>query len=582
MQDANALPKDLSACHALIGEQTAVIGELAGRVDEMAAQSATYQRQIEELQLTIRKLLEGNRREKFIDPNQRLLGFPDDPELQEALWEAQSEASQIIETITYQRRQRRQKKERSERFPEHLRREYVDVEVPEALRLCLEHGPRTIIRHDEVETLKYRRPELWVEVKRYPIMACDGQPACGLTSPERATGLCEGSRYDAGVGVAIVNNKFGYHLPYYRQQDIFAGSGWTPSRSTLDNIVNEMDFVLEPLADYLRAQTLTDEAIGIDDTHVKLLMPKEIPQVSSDDAKACRLAEKMVEAREKGEASLSAKMWVYSGLMNCPYNVFDFRVSRHRDGPADVLSNFGGYVMADCYSGNLSVILSADSRMTRMACWSHARRHMYEARVNYEKETSLPLALMRQLYDIERRAVDYSASSRHEIRQRESVRILDRLREWLDGPIAADALPKSNLGGAVNYLRNHWEALRVYTGDGRLPIDNNSVEQLMKQIATGRKNWIFVGSVRAGERNARLMSLVSSAYRHDLDVEQYLADVMCQILSGSTDYHSLLPDVWKATHPAAIREYRVDERRDRADRSRFDGAVRRLRISPTA
>ncbi len=131
--------------------------------------------------------------------------------------------------------------------------------------------------------------------------------------------------------------------------------------------------------------------------------------------------------------------------------------------------------------------------------------------------------------------------------------ILKRLRQWLDGPIAGDALPKSKLGKAINYLRNHWQSLQEFTLDGRLPIDNNPVEALMKQIATGRKNWLFLGSVRGGERNAKLMSLVSRAHRHDLDVEMYLDDIIRSILSGSTDYESLLPDNWRKSHPSAVR-----------------------------
>ena len=115
-------------------------------------------------------------------------------------------------------------------------------------------------------------------------------------------------------------------------------------------------------------------------------------------AEVCVLTPKaqMREAHEKGEASLRAKMWVYSGLINCPYNLFDFRVSRHRDGPAEMLAGYGGFVMADCYSGNLSVILSPESLMTRMACMSHGRRHLFEARLNFPNETLLPLALLRQ------------------------------------------------------------------------------------------------------------------------------------------------------------------------------------------
>ena len=97
----------------------------------------------------------------------------------------------------------------------------------------------------------------------------------------------------------------------------------------------------------------------------------------------------------------------------------------------------------------------------------------------------------------------------------------------------------------------------------------------MKQIALGRKNWLFVGSVAAGERAADFMTLVSSAVRNDLDVWAYVKDVLDQLLAGSTDYESLRPDDWKRTHPESVREYRVQERRDRADRQHARRAHRR-------
>ena len=544
MQDATSLPGDLKTCHALITE-------LEARLVELSKLNDDYKREVDELNLTVRKLLEGKRREKFPWTVQQLaLEFPDDPELQEALQHAKAEAAEITEEITVKRTKRRKQKKRDEKFPGHLRREFVDALVSDSERYCSEHGERKIIRHDEVETLVLKRPELYVRVTRYPIFACAGQPQCGLKSPERPVGIVEGDRYDASLAVAIANNKFGYYLPYYRMQDIFASSGWTPSRSTLDNIIDGLEFIVQPLIELMWQRVLSDLGVGIDDTNVTLLMPNAIPEVKEYDApeqqlKTRRLIDKMLEAQKKGEASLNAKMWVYSGLVNQPYNLFDFRVSRHRDGPAEVLRVYGGHVMADCYSGNLSVILGAGSTMTRMACWSHARRHMHEARINFAKETALPLALMAQLYDIERRAVEYTAEQRHELRQQDSLMILTRLRQWLDGPIAGDTLPKSKLGKAINYLRNHWQPLQEFTLDGRLPIDNNPVEALMKQIATGRKNWLFLGSVRAGERNAKLMSLVSSAHRQDLDVEMYLDDIIRGILSGSTDYESMLPDNWR-------------------------------------
>ena len=98
----------------------------------------------------------------------------------------------------------------------------------------------------------------------------------------------------------------------------------------------------------------------------------------------------------------------------------------------------------------------------------------------------------------------------------------------------------------------------------------------MKQVATGRKNWLFIGTADAGERAANLMTLVSTAHRNDLDVWMYLKDALDQLLAGSTDYESLRADVWKQSHPEAVRTYRSDERRDTADRNRLTRAQRRL------
>jgi hypothetical protein len=184
---------------------------------------------------------------------------------------------------------------------------------------------------------------------------------------------------------------------------------------------------------------------------------------------------------------------------------------------------------------------------------------------------------MNQLYDIERRAMKMSDQERGELRATESRRILDRLSEYLEGPVGKSVLPASKLGGAFNYIRNHWEALNVFVNDGALPIDNNQVERLMKRIAIGRKNWLFIGSLRAGIRNARLMSLVASALRMDLDVGLYLESVLTHMLRGTAKTEELLPDRWKAAHPHAVREYREQERRDKADTAIVQAARRRVR-----
>ena len=183
------------------------------------------------------------------------------------------------------------------------------------------------------ETLVYTRPELYVLVKKYPKYACPANPACGVASPERPTSLVEGERFDTSVAAAIVDAKWHLHMPIYRQQDVFAGSGWTPSRLTLLNIVTQVVFVVTPLVEYMKRLVQQDDAVGLDDTKCRMLLTATAPQALPDDPKSQRLAEKVAEAKAKGETSLLAKMWAYQGLVKAPYNIFDFRVSRHRDGP---------------------------------------------------------------------------------------------------------------------------------------------------------------------------------------------------------------------------------------------------------
>lgn len=143
------------------------------------------------------------------------------------------------------------------------------------------------------------------------------------------------------------------------------------------------------------------------------------------------------------------------------------------------------------------------------------------------------------------------------------------MAEWLDRADQRTSnviLPESDFGQALQYIRNHWTELTRYLPNPSIPIDNNETEQLMRQVALGRKNWIFTGSVAAGERAAGLLSLASSAIRNDLDVWTYIKDVLDQRLAGRTDYGPLLPWNWAADHPHAIRQYRVDERKQRVAR----------------
>ena len=569
------IPDDLTACQSLLVEQARALVEQRQKITAL-------QQQVEEQQLTINELLQRafrHRSERYLeDPKQLKLDFGETPEVADAaagLADAVEEAKIIV--ATYKRRKRRSRKPRNEKLPEHLPRYEVEAPTPDEMKRCAEHGERKLIGYDRVETLEFERPKLKVRVTLYPKFACEREPACGVVQPPREPGLVEGNRYGTSVAAEIVTGKCGYHLPIYREQDYFAGCGWTADRSTLLNIFRASAELVHPLALYLRKEVLASGAIGTDETRVTLLLPEVIPPAKEGDAKSRRIHEVFSEAQAEGRKSVSGRMWAYRSL-TVPINVFDFTVSRHRDGPDDVLvaGGFVGALLGDCYSGYQGITLRSDSRIVRAACSAHARRKIFDVRETYPLLSSRFLAMYQELYDIEERAKTLTASGREELRDREARPVWQRMRELLDSKVASEVLPKEKFAEALGYLRNQWDALTVYLGDGRLPIDNNETEQLMKQIAIGRKNWLFLGSVAAGERTADLMTLVSSALRNDLDVWAYVKDVLDRLLAGSSDYASLRPSLWAASHPEHIRIYRANERRDRADAQRFRRARRRV------
>ena len=556
------MPDDLTSCHALIEQ-------LAGTVEEL-------NREKEELGLAYKELLQRafrRRSERYLDdPNQMKLDFGDSDDVSDAaegLSQALEEAG-----VTVKEHKRQPRKPRNDKLPDHLPRYEVEATLPDEMKRCLEHGERKLIGYDRVETLEFERPKLRVRVTKYPKYVCEGSPECGVASPERPTGLVEGDRYDTSVAAEVIVGKYGYHLPIYRQQDYFAGSGWLPSRSTLLNLLVASAFVIRPLIEHFKQAVLNDSVIGTDDTSVTLLLPKNIPKPDDGDPKSQRIHDVFTKAAANVKPSVSAHMWAYRGV-TVPLNVFDFTVSWHRDGPEAFLENFRGKLMADCYSGYRAIALGSGGQIQHGACVAHARRKAFDAREVYPLESSVVLAKFQQLYDIEDRAKTMSPDERLALRRSEALPVWTSLGEWLDSEVATRVLPKGKFGQALGYLHNHWQPLQLYLTDGLMPIDNNDVEQLMKQVALGRKNWLFIGSVAAGERAADFMTLVSSAVRNDLDVWAYVKDLLDQLLAGSTDYQSLRPDVWKQSHPEAVRTYRTAERRDRADRKQRRRSQRR-------
>ncbi|MBP62411.1 MAG: hypothetical protein CMJ62_12900 [Planctomycetaceae bacterium] len=576
------IPDDLASCQTLLNDQHQQLREQDIQRQEQTQQFEKLSQEHAELQLAYNKLLQqrfGNRSERYIDdPNQLRLDLGDTDEAADAA-NGLADAVEDLEQTIPEHKRRKPRQERDESLPEHLPRYEVTAEVPDDLKSCPTHGQWTLLPEsmwDRTETLEFERPKLKVRVTIYPKYACEGQPLCGIESPERPTSLVEGNKYDSSIAAEIITGKYGYHLPLYRLQDYFAGSGWTPSRSTQCNLLSQCHFVIEPLLDFFKTQVQCDPVVGCDDTSVTLLYPKVLPTFDLSDSKQRRIHEVFSRAIEQNKSSIQAKMWAYRG-MTIPLNVFDFTVSRHRDGPELFFANYQGNLLGDCWSGFESIALASGDAIVRSACNSHARRKVRESSA-YPADAARVLRWYHQLYDIEDRGQQLSIDERLALRQREAKPIWNELACWLDEVqhrTTQVILPKSDFGKALQYLRNHFVELQRYLSDGRIPIDNNLTEQLMKQVAVGRKNWLFAGSLAGGERSAGFMTLVSSALRNDLDVWAYVKDVLDQLLDGLTDYEQLLPWNWASGHAEFIRQYRIEERVDRRERKQNTRATRR-------
>jgi hypothetical protein len=200
-------------------------------------------------------------------------------------------------------------------------------------------------------------------------------------------------------------------------------------------------------------------------------------------------------------------------------------------------------LQADAYGGYDGIYHKGD--VTEVACWAHARRKFFDAKSTDGRRSAAMLAMVGELYEVERRAKDRDEPARLELRQRESTPVLDRIKAWLDDEVRV-VLPRSPMAGAIGYALNQWDALSVYATRGFLAIDNNAAERALKRVAIGRKNWLFAGNDRAGQTAATLYSLIASAERHGVDPQRYLTSVLAKIaITPAGELEQFLPDVWK-------------------------------------
>ena len=324
----------------------------------------------------------------------------------------------------------------------------------------------------------------------------------------------------------VLVSKYADHLPLYRQRQIFLRAGVDLSRSTLSDWIGRCGVELEPLAEALKQIILQQQVIHADET------PVTIMQLGDDEKKP-----------KKGY------VWAYATTQYNPIQavIYDFQPSRSGQHAEDFLTGWQGHLVCDDYSGYKARFKTG--QVIEVGCMAHARRKFHELHVTKKSFIAeQALQLIQQLYQIEAELRDLpncSAEQRHQRRQQDSQPIMRQLYAWLEEH--QDKVSKSSPAAkAINYSLKRWSALSRYLDDGNLPICNNWVENQMHPWALGRKNWLFAGSLRSGQRAANIMTLIQSAKLNGLDPYAYLSDVLKRLPTHKMkDIEALLPHNWK-------------------------------------
>lgn len=301
----------------------------------------------------------------------------------------------------------------------------------------------------------------------------------------------------------IITDKYLDHLPLYRQLKRYERMGVKLNDSTFSDWVQATCKLIEPLYDELKKQVLCETYLQADETPIKVLDP------------------------DKKGTTHRGYYWVYHSPQK-KLVLFDYREGRGREGPSEILKDFKGFLQTDGYG--VYDDFDKKENITQINCWAHARRMFDEAIDNDKERSEFALLKIQQLYELERKAKEenFSYEQRYVLRQENALTILTELQHWFKDNITKVA-PKSLIGKAIAYSMTRWEKLVRYTQHGQLEIDNNLVENAIRPVALGRKNYLFAGSHQAAQRAGMIYSLLASCKHNNIEPHAWLKNIL-QIL----------------------------------------------------
>jgi transposase len=495
-------------------ERTISKAEHDAAMAEKDAQIAAVRHELDQL----RRLIFASKSERFV-PTSR-------PE-QMALWDDNSQAESApepTEKITYERKKKKAHPGRTP-LPEHLpvRREIIEpdqdtsgmVQIGEEVTRKVDYKPG-ILEIVEYVRPKYARPQAGLEDQSAIVMAevpdqviPKGIPAAGLLTH-------------------LVIAKYIDHLPFYRQIEMFKRDyGWAIHKSTINDWFAAVCTLLKPLYEVLRKDVLDTDYLQGDESRIQVL--------DWTDRKS-----------KKGKPNTKTHlgyMWVFRNPVSG--NVFFvYRSGRGAKVLHETLGEFTGLLQSDGYSAYTSYIKKYDVEL--VSCLAHIRRKFFEARKNHPQKADYALEQIQLLYAVEQIAREecFVPAQRLRIRKVMAAPIYYKLLQWVRTE-QANNLTKGAIGKALLYAKNHLPRLEHYLRDGRVEIDNNQIENKIRPLALGRKNYLFAGSNQGAQRAAMMYSFFASCKANQINPREWLYHVLIRIGNHPVNrLKELLPAQW--------------------------------------
>ncbi|PTB84888.1 IS66 family transposase [Pseudidiomarina aestuarii] len=360
------------------------------------------------------------------------------------------------------------------------------------------------------------------EVLRYDRQIIKRKGSDTLLPSQAPFNVLDKSVADVSFIVGMLVDKFQYHLPLYRQHQRLAGAGITLSRSTLGTIVARGIDLLYPIVDAMLSSILQSQVLAMDETPIK--------------------------AGKAGPGKMKQSyFWPVYGDKD--EIVFTFSTSRGRQHIEEIVKHrFKGTLLSDGYSAYASYI-KANEGLTHAQCWVHSRRQFIEAENSWPAPAKEAISLIAKLYEIEEtiRNQKLTDDKKRQYRLTHSKPVVDRFFTWCDDTLHnLTLLPKDPLSKAIGYVQSKEMALRVFLEDPDVPLDTNHLERALRPIPMGRKNWLFCWTEIGAEHVGVIQSLIVTCRLHNINVNDYLTDVLLRISQHPASLvHELTPRYWK-------------------------------------